>query len=184
MYTGYDTKIMRNDQKQRSKISQIEQKTNKLIFLIVFFQFVLCLILSLCNSFFYREKTLNYLQLVFKSRVSGQFSTLSTISYFTYMLLLNTMIPISLIVSLEFVRIFQAYFLSQDEDLFKNNHFLKINTLSINEELGMIQYIFTDKTGTLTANNMQFKHMVIGQNSYSNPLPSFSLAPNMHLTFP
>ena len=47
-----------------------------------------------------------------------------------------------------------------------NNHNLTCNTSSINEELGMIEYIFTDKTGTLTCNKMEFKHCVIGNTQY------------------
>ena len=62
------------------------------------------------------------------------------------------MIPISLIVSLEFVRLFQAYFLIRDEDMQNKDFKVKQNTFTINEELGQVEYIFTDKTGTLTAN--------------------------------
>ena len=45
---------------------------------------------------------------------------------------------------------------------------LNMNTSNINEELGMIEYIFSDKTGTLTCNLMKFKRCVIGINSYGN----------------
>ena len=78
------------------------------------------------------------------------------------------MLPISLIVSLEFVKLFQTYFISQDSDLFLNGHPLTCNTSTINEELGMIEYIFSDKTGTLTCNKMEFKHCVIGNTPYGN----------------
>lgn len=60
----------------------------------------------------------------------------SMITFFTYFLLLNTMIPISLIVSLEFVRLFQAYFLAKDIDLSNKEHKFRQNTFTINEELG------------------------------------------------
>ena len=55
------------------------------------------------------------------------------------------MIPISLIVSLEFVKFFQSWFMEKDVDLDRNGHTLKCNTSVINEELGMIHYIFSDK---------------------------------------
>jgi phospholipid-transporting ATPase len=38
-----------------------------------------------------------------------------------------------------------------------------VNTSSLNEEIGMIQHVFTDKTGTLTRNQMVFKYASIGK---------------------
>ena len=40
------------------------------------------------------------------------------------------------------------------------------NSSELNEELGLIQYIFSDKTGTLTANIMEFKKLTVGGISY------------------
>ena len=49
-----------------------------------------------------------------------------------------------------------------------NGRMPKVLTSSINEELGQVEYIFSDKTGTLTQNQMQFKYCVIGNTLYGN----------------
>ena len=38
----------------------------------------------------------------------------------------------------------------------------KVYSSNLNDELGQVNYIFTDKTGTLTANNMDFKKISVG----------------------
>lgn len=40
---------------------------------------------------------------------------------------------------------------------------------NLNESLGQVDYIFSDKTGTLTQNYMQFKKMSIGNYGYGSP---------------
>ena len=76
--------------------------------------------------------------------------------FFTYFILLNTMIPISLIVSLELVKMAQSYFISKDEDMYvkAKDRYPQVMTSTINEELGQVEYVFSDKTGTLTCNVM------------------------------
>ena len=80
------------------------------------------------------------------------------------------MIPISLIVSLEFVKLFQAYFIEKDIELFnqKRNCWAKVQTSTINEELGQVEYIFSDKTGTLTCNQMELKYLIVGDSLYGD----------------
>ena len=67
---------------------------------------------------------------------------------------MNTFIPISLVVSIELIKIIQGYFFAKDVNMgsISRKRFAKVNTVSINEELGQVHYIFSDKTGTLTMN--------------------------------
>lgn len=60
------------------------------------------------------------------------------IVFAAYFLLLNTFVPISLIVSLEFVKVVQGYFMEKDKEMYspENNRHMKVFSTSINEELG------------------------------------------------
>ena len=88
-------------------------------------------------------------------------------SLMTFLILYNNVVPISLLISIEIVKYVQAIFIGQDENMKYKGTFAKARTSNLNEELGQISYIFTDKTGTLTENIMEFKKCSVGGKLYS-----------------
>jgi len=77
-------------------------------------------------------------------------------------------VPISLIVTLECVKFLQAQFIQWDISIYETARDMptKVQTSNLNEQLGQVDYVFSDKTGTLTCNDMVFKKMSIGRHTY------------------
>ena len=161
IYTGHNCKIMKNSKEPRVKYSTVETIMNNRLIFIFCTQCFLCIISAICRGIFYNKNLKNNDNM---SYMLYPYTVESLISFFTYLLLLNTMIPISLIVTLEIVKIGQGLFMSADVEgySFVRDKYIRPNAFSLNEELGMVDYIFTDKTGTLTCNKMMFKYCVMG----------------------
>ncbi|KAF9955352.1 hypothetical protein BGZ72_003804 [Mortierella alpina] len=83
---------------------------------------------------------------------------------------IQNIIPISLYISIEFVKTFQAYFIWQDTDMYdvELDQFCTPKTWNLTDDLGQIEYVFSDKTGTLTRNIMEFKKCSINGKIYGN----------------
>jgi P-type E1-E2 ATPase len=72
------------------------------------------------------------------------------LQFFTVFILNNLLIPMSLFVSLEVIKLIQSKFMNWDVKMSRENQFTNPITSNLNEDLSYIEYIFSDKTGTLT----------------------------------
>ena len=174
VYSGLNCKIMKNAKEPVPKYSSLEKLMNMSLIYIFLFQTVLCILSAILRGFYYTknkldavDKTDDKLPISF-GYTEYRYGIESFFNYFTYLLLLNTMIPISLIITMEVVKIFQGMFMKYDKYSYSKlrKKFLTPNSVSLNEECGLVNYIFSDKTGTLTSNKMEFKYCVIGETCY------------------
>lgn len=116
LYTGMKTKIMLNSNKPSIKFSKIDNILARLIIMIFFIQAVFCIVSAGLNSYYYNEVVLFQKHLPKSSNQPLD----SFLIYFTYMVLLNTMIPITLIITIELVKVTLSIFIKSDVLMYSN----------------------------------------------------------------
>ncbi|EMD33044.1 aminophospholipid-transporting P-type ATPase [Gelatoporia subvermispora B] len=169
VFTGHETKLMRNATAAPIKRTAVERQVNvQIVFL-----FVVLLALSIGSSIGASIRTWFFANqqwyLVETTTISGRAKEFIE-DILTFIILYNNLIPISLIVTMEVVKFQQAQLINSDLDMYyaKTDTPALCRTSSLVEELGQIEYVFSDKTGTLTCNEMEFRLCSIGGVAYAD----------------
>uniref|UniRef100_A0AAR2L638 Phospholipid-transporting ATPase n=1 Tax=Pygocentrus nattereri TaxID=42514 RepID=A0AAR2L638_PYGNA len=167
VYTGMESKMALNYKCKSQKRSAVEKSMNTFLIIylgILLFEAILSTILKYAwqaenkwDEPFYNEKTE-------QERNSSKFIS----DFLAFLVLYNFIIPISLYVTVEMQKFLGSFFIGWDLDLYheESDQRAQVNTSDLNEELGQVEYVFTDKTGTLTENEMQFRECSINGIKY------------------
>ncbi|XP_022330149.1 phospholipid-transporting ATPase ID-like isoform X3 [Crassostrea virginica] len=186
IFAGKDTKLMMNSGKTVFKRTHIDRLMNLIIIGIFILLLVMCITMTMsCGIWETLVGTKFTVYLPWESFVPGSAdkagnveegaTTISLLIFFSYIIIFNTVVPISLYVSVEMIRLANSFLINWDNKMFyeKTNMPAKARTTTLNEELGQIEYIFTDKTGTLTQNIMSFNKCSIDGKSYGDVVDEY-----------
>ncbi|KAM8720515.1 hypothetical protein ACLKA7_006541 [Drosophila subpalustris] len=176
VFAGVDTKLMQNSGKTQFKSTGVDRLLNFIIIGIVLFLISICAFFALACAIWegligqHFQLYLPWEHIIPQEMIASGATVIGLLVFFSYAIVLNTVVPISLYVSVEVIRFCQSFLINWDEEMYyaRTHTYAKARTTTLNEELGQIQYIFSDKTGTLTQNIMTFNKCSINGRTYGD----------------
>ncbi|TQS37812.1 hypothetical protein Golomagni_01701 [Golovinomyces magnicellulatus] len=146
IYTGPQTRAALSTSSSRSKVGLLEYEINSLTKILCALTFTLSVILVVLEGIEHVESVKWYVKIM------------------RFLVLFSTIVPIGLRVNLDMGKSVYSWFIQKDPDI----RGAVVRTSTIPEDLGRIEYLLSDKTGTLTQNVMEMKKIHVGTVSYAN----------------
>ncbi|XP_035425575.1 phospholipid-transporting ATPase IK isoform X3 [Cygnus atratus] len=167
IYAGFDSKIMRNCGKIKRKKTKLDRMMDRLVIIIFLVLLAMSLCLAIASGFWaktFQEKH-TYLSALYKHTAPAK---QAFFSFWGFAILLSIIIPMSMYITFEFIYLVNSFFINWDLEMYYAVKDIpaKARSTSLNDQLGQIEYIFSDKTGTLTQNIMSFKKCCINGTVY------------------
>ncbi|KAF6738872.1 Phospholipid-transporting ATPase ID [Oryzias melastigma] len=175
IFAGLQTKLMQNCGKTKFKRTSIDKLMNTLVLWI--FAFLICMgvIMAIGNTVWeiWVGRSFEMFLPWAEFQSSAVFS--GFLAFWSYIIILNTVVPISLYVSVEVLRLGHSFFINWDVKMYNSqtDTAAVARTTTLNEELGQVEFIFSDKTGTLTENIMVFNKCSINGTTYGDVYDEF-----------
>ncbi len=173
VYSGKNTKIMKNAKNVKSKSSKVLKVMNKFLYSLFIFEIILCLLFGYLSLRWEEKKKDIYTYIYVETKDEKKFIKFLT-NTMTFFVLYANMIPISLYVVLEIIKSIQGLLIKHDLEIYDPSIDKQANcrTTQLIEELGQVEFIFSDKTGTLTQNSMILKQIYVNGKVYGNKIDS------------
>ncbi|KAL1173262.1 hypothetical protein V6Z11_A05G401100 [Gossypium hirsutum] len=186
IFTGHDTKVMQNATDPPSKRTKIERRMDRIIYVL----FSTLILVSFIGSLFFGIETNNdlsggnYTRWYLRPDKTTVFfdprrpAVAAFLHCLTGLMLYGYLIPISLYVSIEICKVLQSIFINQDQAMYDEvmDRPAHARTSNLNEELGQVHTILSDKTGTLTCNSMEFVKCSIAGTLYGRGMTEVEIA--------
>ncbi|KAM4871823.1 phospholipid-transporting ATPase IK-like [Thomomys bottae] len=168
IYTGVDTKIMKNCGNIHLKRTKLDIFMNKLVGMIFLFLVILSLVLTV--GFIFTVKDFKWKHYYVSAKHPRSEIMESFLMFWGFLILLSTMVPMALFIMAEFIYMGNSLFINWDTQMYYEPRAAaaKARNTSLADQLGQVQYIFSDKTGTLTQNIMTFKKCCINGQVYGS----------------
>ncbi|XP_043350570.1 probable phospholipid-transporting ATPase IM isoform X9 [Dermochelys coriacea] len=175
IFAGPDTKLMQNSGRTKFKRTSIDRLMNTLVLWIFGFLVCMGIILAVGNSIWEHQVGAHFRIYLYWNEVVNSSVFSGFLTFWSYIIILNSVVPISLYVSVEVIRLGHSYFINWDRKMYypKKDTPAEVRTTTLNEELGQIEYIFSDKTGTITQNIMTFNKCSINGKAYGDVYDDF-----------